>query len=128
MVTQPKQDSADEQQPFRPELIPIDQLHLDARNPRIQQGGEALDEERVLEVLWREYSVDEVAMSIAQNGFFPHEPLFATEEDGKLVVVEGNRRLAAVRLLREPDLRKRLQATNLPAISEDHAAKLDHLP
>ncbi|MCY3569278.1 MAG: hypothetical protein OXH38_11660 [Chloroflexi bacterium] len=72
--------------------------------------------------------MDEVAWSIARNGYFPHEALFASEEDGALVVIEGNRRLAAVRLLREPDLRKRMKATDLPLISPEDVAALDMLP
>ena len=128
MATQHTRDWLGEPQSFDREFVPIEQLHLDARNPRILGLGEDLSEERILEVLWREYSVDEVAMSIAQNGFFPHEPLFVVEEDGKLVVVEGNRRLTAARLLRDPDLRKRLQATNLPEISEQRVADLGVLP
>ena len=103
----------------------IEDLHLDANNPRIQRVGDDLDQDEILRILWREYSVEEVAMSIAHNGFFDHEPLFATEE---LVVVEGNRRLAAVRLLRSRDLRERLHATNLPELSELDIAELDTLP
>ncbi len=128
MATQRARGGPSELNSFAPEFVPIEQLHLDARNPRIQELGEDLGEEKILEVLWREYSVDEVAMSIAQNGFFPHEPLFVTEENKKLVVVEGNRRLAAVRLLRQPDLRKRLQATNLPGISKKAVDDLGFLP
>ena len=128
MATRRTQAGSSEQQSFAIQQVSIEDLHLDARNPRILQQGENLDEERILQILWQEYSVDEVAMSIAQNGFFPHEPLFAAEENGKLVVVEGNRRLAAARILREPDLRERLQATNLPAISEQRAADLELLP
>ena len=128
MATQRARGGPNELNSFAPEIVPIEQLHLDARNPRIEELGEDLDEEKILEILWREYSVDEVAMSIAQNGFFPHEPLFVTEENEKLVVVEGNRRLAAVRLLRQPDLRRRLQATNLPDISEKAADDLGSLP
>ena len=128
MTTQHTRDWLGEQQSFDQELVPIEQLHLDARNPRILELGEDLNEERILEALWREYSVDEVAMSIAQNGFFPYEPLFVVEEDGKLVVVEGNRRLAAALVLCRPDLRKRLQATNLPEISEQRIADLRLLP
>jgi hypothetical protein len=46
----------------------------------------------------------EVAASIATRGYFPNEPLLAVQEDGRLVVVEGNRRLAALKALREPAL------------------------
>lgn len=46
----------------------------------------------------------EVADSIVTRGYFPNEPLLAVKEDGRLVVVEGNRRLAALKALREPAL------------------------
>ena len=128
MPTQRTQGGSSEQRSFVLESVAIEQLHLDAKNPRIQELGDDLSEEKILEVLWREYSVDEVAISIAQNGFFPHEPLFVVEENDKLVVVEGNRRLAAARLLREGDLRERLLVMNLPTISEQAIAKLGSLP
>lgn len=110
-----------------PELVSVDELHLDAKNPRIQELGTDLTEPQILEVLWREYSVDEVALSIAQNGFFQYEPLFVASEGGKLVVVEGNRRLAAVRLLRDASLRKRLKA-DLPKLSPARVRELAQLP
>lgn len=109
-------------------LVPVDDLHLDPRNPRIQQVGENLPEDEILEILWRDYSVDEIAMSIAHNEYFSHEPLFAAREDGRLVVVEGNRRLAAVRVLRDRGLRTRLRATDLPAIGTQAIRALDRLP
>ena len=40
--------------------------------------------------------------AIAQNGFFEGEPVVAVYEDGRYIVVEGNRRLTAVRLLKNP--------------------------
>ena len=113
---------------YAPEQVPVDDLRLDARNPRIQRAGERLSQDDVLRILWREYSVDEVAWSIARNGYFPHEALFAAEEDGDLVVIEGNRRLAAVRLLREPGLRKTMNAVDLPKILPGKVAELDTLP
>ena len=128
MATQRTPEGSSEQQSFVSKLVAIEQLHLDAKNPRIQELGEDISEEEILKVLWREYSVDEVAMSIAQNGFFPHEPLFVVEENDNLVVVEGNRRLAAARLLREPNLRERLQVTNLSTISEQAVDELGSLP
>ena len=39
------------------EYIPIEELHLDSKNPRICQIEEELDEEKILEILWREFSV-----------------------------------------------------------------------
>ena len=74
-------------------------------------------------------AVAEVAMSIAYSGYFDYEPLFAEKtKDGDYVVIEGNRRLAAVRLLLDADLRRQLKATDLPTISATAAKKLSTLP
>jgi hypothetical protein len=46
----------------------------------------------------------DVAESISTRGYFPNEPLLAVKEADKFIVVEGNRRLAALKALREPGL------------------------
>src|SRR5438309_6529213 len=97
------------------ERIKISELTLDRRNPRLVEYGVKpnASDDQVIEILWNEMAVDEVAMSIAASGFWGHEPLLVTEEKGKLVVIEGNRRLAAVRILTEERLRTKLRATDL---------------
>jgi ParB-like nuclease domain len=102
-------------------------LRFDARNPRLSEDDDVSQEE-LLKRLWRDFAVDELALSIAANGFFPHEPLFAAEEEGELVVVEGNRRLAAVRLLRHASMRAEVGATDLPRITKKRAGELETLP
>lgn len=44
--------------------------------------------------------------SIEENGFFPGEAIVVTPNNSKYTVIEVNRRLAALRLLREPTLVK----------------------
>lgn len=115
------------------ELEATDNLLLDPVNPRFASGSADESQEDLLKVLWQEFAVDEVALSIAANGFFQEEPLFVVLQDrknpqSKYIVVEGNRRLAAVLLLRDEALRQKLKATNLPAISTEARAKLDMLP
>ena len=44
-----------------------------------------------------------LAKSIVESGYFPNEVLVAVREQSKLVVVEGNRRLAACKLLISPE-------------------------
>ncbi|MDX6309818.1 MAG: hypothetical protein QOI06_2864 [Nocardioidaceae bacterium] len=107
-----------------------DDLYLDDRNPRLH-GESDSSQDAILETLWREFAVNEVADSIAANGFFPYEPLFATFENGRWVVVEGNRRLAAVKLLMDQKLRQRLKATDLPALDDaakDELALIPYVP
>ena len=114
--------------------IPIEQLLLDQENPRWAWRTEGNSQEDLVRILWTEMAVDEVVLSIAENGFFRSEPLFVIpaqpESSGKprYIVIEGNRRLAAVMLLRDNQLRKKIKATNMPEIGEADRTKLDTLP
>ena len=69
--------------------------------------------------MWREFVIEEVALSIANNGFWEYEPLIVATENNHLVVIEGNRRLAAVKLLLDENERRRVGANSLPQITED---------
>jgi len=116
--------------------IEVDKLLLDYENPRLASGRDVTAQDDIVKLLWTEMSVDEVALSIAANGFFPQENLFAVpqnpkekdEKKKKYIVVEGNRRLAAVRLLREDALRQKVKATDLPRITASEKKALDELP
>jgi hypothetical protein len=108
-------------------------LLLDPENPRIIELGLGDNPKQpdILRALWEKMAVAEVAMSIAWNGYFEHEPLFIEEEGKKLIVIEGNRRLAAVKLLLDAELRKRVGATDLPdidTINPERRAELESLP
>jgi hypothetical protein len=111
--------------------VEVSKLLLDARNPRLAEFGTGPHATQfdLLQTLWKEMAVEEVAMSIAYSGYFEHEPLFVEESGkGRYVVIEGNRRLAAVELLLDAELRKRLRATNLPTITKEQAERLSELP
>lgn len=106
-------------------------LRLDSANPRLVEFLEENtrpSQDDLLRVLWEEMAVDELVMSIAQSGFMPYEPLLVTKERGELVVIEGNRRLAAVQLLLDVVRRKKVNALDLPKLSPTDARKLERLP
>lgn len=111
-----------------PRYVHIDELYLDPQNPRLKGLLTSDDQTEVLRLLWREMAVDELALSISENGYFPQEPVFAAEEKGRLVVIEGNRRVAAVKLLLHPKLREAVRATGLPSISSERAEQISRLP
>ncbi len=116
---------------IEPELV--DKLLLDSHNPRFAATAENEKQDSLLKVLWSEFAVDEVALSIAANGFFQEEPLLVvphdrSKPDGPFVVVEGNRRLAAVLLLRDNELRKKIKALNLPVLDDNDRKRLEQLP
>lgn len=112
------------------EMVPIGELKLDTKNPRLAEHalGATPTQSELLKILWQRMAVDELAYSIAAEGYFPYEPIFVTEEDGKTVVIEGNRRVAAVKLLLSADERKKLKITDLPQISAQKAKDLSYLP
>lgn len=79
-------------------------LHLDPKNPRLGRETEARTPRDIIQYLFEHDDAIEIAESIATRGYFPNEPLLAVKEGGRLVVIEGNRRLAALKALREPGL------------------------
>ncbi|MBI5504845.1 MAG: hypothetical protein HY899_08570 [Deltaproteobacteria bacterium] len=79
-------------------------LHLDAKNPRLGRETSARAPREIIQYLFEHDKAMEVAKSIAARGYFPNEPLLAIKENDRFVVVEGNRRLAALKGLRAPGL------------------------
>ncbi len=117
-------------------FIEVDRLILDDQNPRLSSIATAKSQDDLVQILWDEMAVSEVALSIAANGYFEEEPLFVIPENPKeqddskkrYIVVEGNRRLAAVKLLRDKELRKFVKATDLPEITKKEIDALSRLP
>jgi hypothetical protein len=74
------------------------ELHFDPSNPRF--GGELTRRTpgQIQELLiGKPYYASELIDSFLENGFIDYEPLVVRQEKGRLVVLEGNRRLAAVK-------------------------------
>src|SRR5438552_954299 len=83
-----------------PTPLSVKDLLLDPKNPRLAGKHFTVDQkDEIVEILWQDRAVNELVDSIAASGYWQHEELFAAKEGGKLVVIEGNRRLAAVKLL-----------------------------
>lgn len=111
------------------EHVETDSLCFDNRNPRLAEYGvdESLSEERILEILWTAMDIQELVQSIHANGFFEHEALIVATENGRDIVIEGNRRLAAVKVLRNPELVEQ-NGWQVPRLSAAERKKLDSLP
>jgi hypothetical protein len=110
--------------------VKVDELYLDPKNPRLTDPTLQLsDQDEILKRLWLQFNVSEIIDSIvASRSFWKHEPLIAARESGKLIVVEGNRRLAAVILLLFPEKQKTVGATGIPAIDAKLRQDLSELP
>ena len=110
-------------------MMRVSDLAFDLDNPRLVEFDlkrNASDSE-VVQILWDTMDVRELVLSIVASGFFQHEPLIVVREDGKNVVIEGNRRLAAVKILLDPAPGEILNA-NVPAITEEKRDLLRELP
>jgi hypothetical protein len=114
------------------EAVPVaaEDLFLDPKNPRLLDSNFGIgDQNKILERLWTEFNVSEITDSIvASDCFWQHEPLITAREGGKLVVIEGNRRLAAVQLLLSTERTKAIGATGIPEISAKLKEKISHIP
>ncbi|PRD64146.1 ParB N-terminal domain-containing protein [Malikia granosa] len=81
----------------------VELLDFDPENPRfldVEMGG-SIDEAAIQRMIELE-NIDELVGSIGNQGFFPGEPLLVAPnpaDSGRYIVVEGNRRLAALRVL-----------------------------
>lgn len=89
---------------LKPTRIPIAQLDFDPENPRFYDGTRThqIEDESIKRMMEQE-NIDELVSSIGNQGFFPGEPLLVAPDPhgqpGRYIVVEGNRRLAALRVL-----------------------------
>jgi hypothetical protein len=84
------------------QISPLD-IALDRDNPRI--NIEATDKESdIIRKLIRYEEVADLARKIAQSGLLPGERIIVVQEKGQWVVLEGNRRICACKLLLSPEL------------------------
>ncbi|OWR13760.1 ParB/Srx family N-terminal domain-containing protein [Chryseobacterium sp. VAUSW3] len=85
--------------------IPVENLILDNENPRLPDYIQGKDESEIISHMLIEESTLELMQAIGQKGFFPGEQLLVVPiGDDKYKVIEGNRRLTAVKLLNNPEL------------------------
>ena len=101
-----------------PELISVktSELILDLDNPRILGKMDTQDDIR--EYLLNYEDVTDLAQSINENGILPGDVVVVIEKDGKYVVMEGNRRTAAMQMMLDRGLIPAGQ-TGIPDINEE---------
>jgi hypothetical protein len=119
---------------YKMEFKPVDELHFDYKNPRLAEFDldVSTSEPLICKLLYEAMSVDEIILSIAASGFFKHEPLIVVEETVKrkklLIVIEGNRRLAAVKIILNPKYIGDSEVTSKIKVSSSIKNELQILP
>ncbi len=106
--------------------LSVSQLRFDPHNPRFAKTLSLGSDQAIIERMYEDENIAELVISISEQGFFPGEPLlvFPSENaDDKFIVAEGNRRLAALKLLtrelRSPSSGLTSLVENIPSKIQD---------
>lgn len=87
--------------------LSIDVLEFDKENPRLPSNLKGGSESDILRYLATRTRIENLISSIGENGFFKGEAIVVTPHGpNRYTVIEGNRRLAALRLLQDPSKAK----------------------
>lgn len=131
--------------------VQVDRLHLDPLNPRLPSNIQGKSESEVLKALYDYFNLEELAVSMSQNGYFDEEPLvaiprevpkelqkagyekkefeaFIREKNTHFTIVEGNRRLATIKILLDKSLQQALGKRIWPALVREVQEDLSCLP
>jgi hypothetical protein len=111
-----------------PRNVKVDALRLDPKNPRLPERDKPRSQDELVSLLAEDYSLIELGRSMADNGFFSEEPLAViqdpnSKDKNQYTVIEGNRRLAALKLINDHALRTRLKLGEWDEIAS--SAKFD---
>ena len=108
--------------------VATDMLIFDQENPRFtpDKRPEGAADEDIIRFIDRSADLTELIQSMAANGYIKVEPMIVWQNGDNLVVLEGNRRLAALKCLRDPALAERA-GVDLTEISPVNRATLDEV-
>ncbi|TVM15049.1 hypothetical protein DPQ33_16305 [Oceanidesulfovibrio indonesiensis] len=109
--------------------LSVDALILDRENPRLPEEMLHQTQKAIIHFLVDQFKVLELAKSMALNGFFINETPIVAKVGKKFVVVEGNRRITALKLLRNPALAPPRKKHSYVRLSENiDTSQWDKLP
>lgn len=117
-------------QELKVEKIALDLLILDPKNPRLPPNIQNCAEDGFFEYLIKSADVLELMGSIGSRGYFSGEPILVTKEgapEGQYIVVEGNCRLTACKLLNNPELAVK-RRKSVAEIAEQAKFSVNELP
>lgn len=109
--------------------VPLSQLLFDPDNPRLDEGlGQ--DQQRIFRFLVDEIGVDDLVQSISSAGMIHADPIIVRPGPQKnaYFVIEGNRRLAALKLLVGEKIADGGPEPAVPPMSAEAVATLRRIP
>lgn len=113
----------------RIELNVISEIRLDPNNVRLEHTNAKIDADIMQDLFTNEQALN-LVQGISRNGYFTHEIPIVLSQEGKYIVVEGNRRVAALKAIQNPMLVPDFQARIKKAtesISEETKKSLSNI-
>lgn len=107
------------------EEVDVAALRLDVSNYRFPESQAS--ELEALRYLYANHAVVDVASAIVRNGYVDNELPMVVIEDGRYIVLEGNRRTAAILGLLDPSLVPASEA-KLNRLRKDYPLEADAIP
>ena len=91
----------------------VELLHFDIHNPRFtpDKRPDENTDQAIISKLASTADLSELVQSISTSGYINIEPLIVVVRDERLVVLEGNRRLAAIKCLLDQEVAKEARIT-----------------
>ena len=103
------------------EFIPLDQLKLDVHNPRLPKlfSTEEKTQDEIINKFLADDNLIELMLAIRTEGFFIGEALLVVKDGDDYIVIEGNRRLSSLKLLKKPEIATRHRQKIAAVLAED---------
>lgn len=105
--------------------VGLDKLRLDLKNYRIPIAPN--DEDAALNYLFASEDVLDQIKLFLRDGYFDNEVPIVVEENGEYVVLEGNRRVSALKALAQPDIVPAHQA-QVEELRTRYATEVPNMP
>jgi hypothetical protein len=109
---------------IRTESVQIERLLFDPQNPRLPEDLQG-SQKRIFRYLVDDIGVEDLLNSMAASGVIECDPMIAREaEDDRFYIIEGNRRLAALKLLNGERIGDGVAEPSVPSITPEIASTL----
>lgn len=110
--------------------VPVTSILLDDENARISWMEESeISQTALIKAMWDRHKVRNLVDSIRRSGFYVHEKIIVIETgENQYTVVEGNRRLTALKVILNPDLAPIIKKDFLLEAHESLASKISRIP
>src|SRR5690606_32595234 len=111
------------------QFVKIENLRFDTENPRIVQRPQDGSDNEMIHALSRECPLWDLLTSIFASGIPEYEPLLVTPQKDAFTVLDGNRRLAAMKILNDHVAYEKFLPPNMLRFSRSDAiAKINEVP